>query len=194
MLSIPMSLEAEAAMSPSGAYSELVTGEFDEALVEAVARRAHERLGGTAAVAFLFVSCDYESALPELIELVQIHAHCPNVVGCSAGGFIGVGREEEDAHGFSLLVLRLPHAEVCTLQLPAESAVAAWDRARRWNREGCTGWVLLGNPVHLGEDWMGVWNGIIGNTPTYGGLASGSFRGDELFIFNKDGVSKEAAI
>src|SRR4051812_23857645 len=180
MLSIPMSLEAEAAMSPSGAYSELVTGEFDEALVEAVARRAHERLGGTAAIAFLFVSCDYEEDLPELIELVQIHAHCTNVVGCSAGGFIGIGREEEDAHGFSLLVLRFAHAEVCTLELPPESTGAAWDRARRWNHDGCTGWILLGNPVHLGEDWMNTWNETITSTPCYGGLASGSFRGEEL--------------
>ena len=34
----------------------------------------------------MFVTADYESALPELVELVQIHAHCPRVVGCSAGG------------------------------------------------------------------------------------------------------------
>lgn len=189
-----MSLEAEPALMSSGAYSELVTGGFDEAAVEAAAHRAHERLGGTAAIAFLFVSCDYEEDLADLIELVQIHAHCATVVGCSAGGLIGVDREEEDSHGFSLLVLRLPNAEVCTLDLPPEPSGAAWDRARRWNREGCTGWIVLGNPVQVGEDWMNGWNEVIGNTPTYGGLASGSFRGEELFVFNSDGLSSEAAV
>lgn len=190
-----MSHEAEDSPIPSSsAYAELVTGAFDEAMVEATARRAHERLGGNATIAFLFASCDYEESLRELIELVQIHAHCPVVVGSSAGGLIGVGREEEGESGFSLLVLRLPRAEVRAIELPAEPGGGAWDRAKRWNREGCTGWIVLGNPVHVGEDWMTEWNKAIGSTETYGGLASGSFRGEELFIFTERGLSKEAAI
>lgn len=189
-----MSHEAEPATPSSGAYSELVTGGFDEANVEAAAQRAHERLGGKATMAFVFVSCDYEGSIPDLIELVQIHAHCPAVLGCSAGGLIGVNREEEETAGFSLLVLRLPHAEVCAIELPPEPEGAAWDRVKRWNREGCTGWIVLGNPVHVGEDWMTDWNEAIGSTATYGGLASGSFRGEELFIFTERGLSKEAAI
>jgi small ligand-binding sensory domain FIST len=116
------------------------------------------------------------------------------VVGCSAAGFIGIGREEEDAIGFSLLVLRLPHTETCILELPSEAQGSAWERARRWTREGCAGWILLGNPVHVNEDWMSGWNELIGSAPTYGGLASGSFRADELFIFSGSTVSREAAI
>jgi small ligand-binding sensory domain FIST len=194
MLPDGMSVMGEPATQSSGAYSELMTGAFDEARVEAASHAAYERLGGTASIAFLFVSADYEPALPDLIELVQIHARCPLVVGCSAGGFIGVGHEEEDAHGFSLLVLRLPNAEVSAFDLPPDAGGAAWDRAKRWNREGCTGWIVLGNPVHVGEDWMTVWNEAIGSTPTYGGLASGSFRGEELFIFTSEGVSKHASV
>lgn len=189
-----MSVKPEPAMASNGAFSELVKGGFDEAAVEAVAKRAHESLGGKATMAFLFVSCDYEESLREMIELVQIHAHCPLVVGCSAGGIIGIGREEEDVQGFSLLVLRLPETEVCVLELPPESEGAGWERAKRWHREGCAGWILLGNPVHVSEDWMAGWNEAIGNTPTYGGLASGSFRGEELFVFTGGGVSAEAAV
>jgi small ligand-binding sensory domain FIST len=189
-----MSLKAEQATESSGGYSELVTGAYDEAVVEAAARRAHERLGGNAALAFVFVSRDYEESLKDLIELVQIHAHCPTVVGCSAGGVIGVGREEEDASGFSLLVLRLPRAETCVIELPTSSGGAAWDRARRWNRDGCTGWIVLGNPVHVSEDWMVEWNEAMGSTPTFGGLASGGFRGEDLFVITGNGISKEAAL
>jgi small ligand-binding sensory domain FIST len=189
-----MSFEPEGAMASNGAYSELVKGGFDEAQVEAAARRAHEKLDGKASIAFLFVSCDYEGSLKDIVELVQIHARCPLVVGCSAAGFIGIGREEEDAIGFSLLVLRLPHTETCILELPSEPQGSAWERARRWTREGCAGWILLGNPVHVNEDWMSGWNELIGSAPTYGGLASGSFRADELFIFSGSTVSREAAI
>jgi small ligand-binding sensory domain FIST len=190
-----MSLETAPPAAPSsGAYSELISGKFDEATVQAAATRAHERLGGRASLAFVFVSCDYEASLRELIEIVQIHAQCPVVVGCSSGGLIGVGREIEDGSGLSLLVLRLPHAETCTLELPAQADTTAWDKAKRWNRDGCTGWILLGNPVHLGEDWLTEWNHAIGGTPTYGGLASGSFRGEELFIFTERGLSDAAAV
>ena len=189
-----MSFEVEPSTPSSGAFSELVLGNFDETRLEEVAKKAHERLGGKASIAFLFVSCDYEGSLREMTELVQIHAHCPTVVGCSAGGFIGVGQEEEDNSGFSLLVLRLPGAEVCALELTPEATGQAWDRAKRWNRDGCTGWIVLGNPVHVGEDWMVDWNEAMGSTATYGGLASGSFRGEEIFIFTDKGVSQQAAI
>jgi small ligand-binding sensory domain FIST len=189
-----MSFTPEPALACNGAYSELVTGGFDEAKVEEAARRAQERLLGKATIAFLFVSPDYEDSLKDIVELVQIHARCPVVVGCSAGGFVGIGREEEEAQGFSMLVLRLPHAEVCTLELPRASEGGGWDRAKRWNQDGCTGWIVLGNPVPVDENWMTGWNDVIGNTPTYGGLASGSFRAEELFIFNGKSVSREAAI
>jgi len=189
-----MSLEVEPGLPRSDAYSELVMGGFDEAALQAAAQRAHQHLGGTATLAFLFVSCDYAGNLRDAIELVQIHAHCPHVVGCSAGGVIGIGHEAEDTHGLSLLVLRLARAETCILELPTEPGGAAWDRAHRWNREGCTGWIILGNPVHVVEDWMNDWNEVVRDAPTYGGLASGSFNGEDLFVFSGSTVSKEAAV
>ena len=189
-----MTPETEDTAAPSsGAYAKLVMGRFDEAMVQEAAAGAPKRLGGKATIAFLFVSCDYEESLRDLTELVQIHAHCPMVIGSSAGGFLGVGQEVEGESGFSLLVLRLPRAEVCALELPPDAGGAAWSKAKHWNRD-CTGWILLGNPVHLGEDWMADWNEAMGATPTYGGLASGSFRGEELFIFTERGVSNAAAL
>jgi small ligand-binding sensory domain FIST len=137
-----MSFQPDPAVACNGAYSELVRGGFDEAQVEAAAERAHQRLDGKASIAFLFVSCDYADSLKDIVELVQIHARCPMVVGCSAAGFIGVAREEEDGSGFSLLVLRLAQTEMSILELPTESEGSAWERAKRWNREGCTGWIL----------------------------------------------------
>lgn len=174
------------------AYSELVLGPFDEEQVKAAAQRAFAHNGGTSSIAFVFCSCDYADVVSDLVELVQIHAHCPHVVGSSSGGIIGIGREEEGVSGFSLLVLKLPQAQICAEEL--NDSGAGWDRARRWNRDGCTGWIVLGNPLALGEDWMTEWNSAMGATPTFGGLASGSHRGEDLFIFNEHGVSEADAL
>ncbi len=66
-------------------------------------------------------------------------------------------------------------------------------RVRKWN-ENCTGWIVLGHPLQLGEDWIGGWNSAVAANSTYGGLASGSRRDDELFIFTGAGESEAAAI
>jgi small ligand-binding sensory domain FIST len=175
------------------AYSELVTGSFDESKAIEAARRAHEHLGEHATMAFLFVSCDLRESLADLIELVQIHARCPQVVGCSASGLICGEVEDEEANGFSLLVLRLPQTEVKVVSLPSENQGSSWDHIRRWNREGCDGWILLGNPVLLGEEWMDHWNQSIGAVPVYGGLAGGSHRAEDLFLFDQSGVHENAS-
>jgi small ligand-binding sensory domain FIST len=179
---------------PGGAYSELVIGPYDESRVQEAAKRAQEHLHGKAGIAFVFVSCDYEPHVHDLTELIQIHARCPQVVGCSAGGLIGTGEEDENESGFSLLVLQVPQDEVAVFELPPESTGPIWEQAKRFNREEANGWILLGNPVMVGEDWMGRWHEAMGATPTYGGLVSGSFRGEELFTFTDKELSAAAAI
>jgi len=181
-------------LTSNRAYSELVSGTFDEVKVQQAAGRARQHIGSGAHIAFLFVSCDYEEFLPELVELVQIHAHCPHVVGSSAGGLISIGREEEHESGFSIIVLRLPSTEINIAELPIDEAHPSWSRTKAWNSEGSAGWVLLGNPLGLGEDWMTQWNKAIGSTPTYGGLASGSQSAESLFVFNEKGVTSGTAL
>ncbi len=172
------------------AWSELVPGPFDEARIREAAARAREQVGGRADLAFVFASCDLQNSLRDVLELVQIHAHCSRIVGCSAGGLIGIGSEDEGASGFSLLLLRLPGAEFSLLEL---RDAADLRRVRQWN-EDCSGWIVLGNPVHLGEDWMAEWNAAAGATSTYGGLASGSQHGEGLFILTDAGASDATAI
>lgn len=176
------------------AYAEMVSGGFDEIKVIEAATRARQALGDRASIAFLFVSCDLRDALSELIELVQIHARCPHVAGCSGGGLITTAHEEEETSGFSLLVLRLPNTELTLIDLPAEPLSPAWDRVRQWNRGGCDGWILLGNPVLLGEEWLSQWNSLSSPLPSYGGLASGSHRAEDLFVFDQSGIRPSTAL
>jgi len=177
----------------SSAYAELVLGDFDEGKVQAAAVRARETLGGNGTLAFLFISCDLEPYLKDLIELVQIHSRCARVVGCSAGGLIGTGKEEEGKSGFSLIVLHLEQSEVQVFNLGEHPSIGDWNGARRWNKD-CNGWILIANPIHCGEDWMVHWNEAMATTPTFGGLASGSHRAEELFIFDSKGIRSDAAL
>lgn len=176
------------------AWSEIVPGPFEEVKVREAALRVREHLGGKADILFVFASCDLRDGLDDLVELLQIHAHCPRIIGCSAGGLIGTAREDEGFSGFSFLALRTPGAEIFCAEIPAAPDYGAWNGVRQWGREGCTGWIVLGNPTQLGEDWIAAWNSAVGSTPSYGGLASGGHRGDELFIFNEQGESSAAAI
>lgn len=175
------------------AYSEIVRGAFSEAEVQAMAERARQRLGGKASIAFVFTSCDLRHDLTDIVELIQIHSHCPHIVGASASGIIGVGCEEEDVTGFSILALYLPNTQVAVYELP-KTGGESWETARQWNQRNDTSWILLGNPIMTGEQWMSEWNSVMGNAPTYGGLASGSHRAEELFIFTEKGFSDAAAI
>jgi small ligand-binding sensory domain FIST len=114
-------------------------------------------------------------------------------VGCSAGGIVGTGREEEDAAGFSMLALRLEGAELCALSMPADTEGAEWSQARRWTQDGGTGWIVLGNPANLGEEWLDEWNSVTVGTAIYGGLASGTHRAEDLFVFTEKGLHEHAA-
>lgn len=175
------------------AYSELVPGSFDEEKAIAAAQRAHREIGDHASIAFLFVSCSMRDSLYDLVELVQIHARCPKVVGCSASGLISGTEEQEESDGFSLLVLRLPQTEIHVQSLSPEADDPSWENARRWGRQGCDGWVLLGHPAVLGEEWMEEWNQQLGPVPVYGGLAGGSHRADDIFLFDESGIHEDAS-
>lgn len=61
---------------------------------------------------FAFVSSDWQPHLEDFLEIVQIHGRSPLVIGGSADGLIGVGEEDENVSGFSLLFLNLPNTEV----------------------------------------------------------------------------------
>jgi len=175
------------------AWSEMVPGRFDEATAREAAVRARTHLGGSADLMVLFVSCDYSEPLKDLIEIMQIHGHCLHVVGCSASGIVAMGREEEEMPGFSMLALKMEGAELCILPMPCDTEGSEWTQARRWTQNAGTGWIVLGNPASLGEEWLDEWNSAAAPAPIYGGLASGSHKADELFVFTETGIHESSA-
>jgi small ligand-binding sensory domain FIST len=104
-----------------------------------------------------------------------------------------MGREEEEMPGFSMLALKMEGAELCILPMPCDTEGSEWTRARRWTQNDGTGWIVLGNPASLGEEWLEEWNSVAAPAPIYGGLASGSHKADELFVFTDAGIHESSA-
>lgn len=173
------------------AVSRLSLGPFSEEAVEAAARSALEEIGGKVTCGFVFVSADYAPSLADFLEIIQLHAHVPLLAGCSGSGLIGAGLEEEQAVGFSLLLLHLPETEVRAVRLPAvgeneELTVEAMRTLAGPEAAICETWIVVANPFALAvEPWLDAWDGAFPAKPAVGGLASGGRRGDTAFVFHE---------
>ncbi len=178
------------ASSKNRAASRLETGPFREEQVRAAAAAAREELGAEVSVGWVFVTSDYAPHLAEFLELVRIHGRVPLLLGGSAAGIIGTGREEEDQPGFSLLLLHLPATRLTPFaftqaQLEESSGPAFWHMES--GVEEADAWIVLAHPARLAVDrWLTQWDAAYAGVPTIGGLVSGGESADDLFLL-RDG-------
>ncbi len=176
---------------PNRASSRLVLGGYREEVVIEQARAALEEIGGKVTCAFLFATADYGPHMADFLELIQLHAHAPVLVGCSGVGLIGTGEEVERTSGFSLLLLHLPETSVRTVPIPLvrEESDVTPERMRELagpDAEKCSAWIVFANPLTLAvEPWLDAWNAAFPGVPALGGLASGGRREDTLFVFHE---------
>ncbi len=162
------------------AASRLRLMDWDEEAVVAMARQLREESGGGASLAVVFVSPDWGEQVKELIEILQVYGHARQVVGCSAGGLIGVGQEDEEARGVSVLFLNLPEEEVRTWVIDEHFQIPR-------DQPATGGWLILGNPLRLNAAaLLGDLNGIYPGVPVYGGLAGGGGDRESLFAFHHE--------
>src|SRR4051794_36506623 len=99
-------------MMPNAAASRLVLAKYAESLVTETAHSALAEIGGQVSCGIVFCSADYAENLTDFLELLQLHAHIPILMGCSGSGLIGTDAEAEMAQGFSLLLLNLPQTRL----------------------------------------------------------------------------------
>jgi small ligand-binding sensory domain FIST len=173
------------------ASSRLVLGPYEESVVVENARAALDEVGGKVTCAFLFATADYGPVMADFLELIQLHAHAPVLVGCSGVGLIGTGQEEERTSGFSLLLLNLPDTSVRAVPLPivreeSEVTAAKMRELAGHGAEKCSAWIVFANPLTLAvEPWLDAWNAAFPGVPALGGLASGGRREDTMFVFHE---------
>lgn len=184
---------------PNAAASRLILEPFSEQAVTTASREALQEIGGHVTCALVFCSADYRADLADFVELIQLHAHAPLVVGCSASGLLGTEHEAEGARGFSLLLLHLPETRVQVISFDAArleslASPAAWHEFTGSPASEPGGWIVLADPFSLPvEQWLERWNAAYPNLPSLGGLASGGRTGDDVFVF-RDGHLQEGAV
>ena len=176
----------------NSAASRLILEPFSEKAVTQAAHSAMEEVGGKVTIGFVFASSDYQSSLPDFLEVLQLQGHIPNLVGCSGSGLVGVDREAEEVSGFSLLLLHLPETTVHIRQLHREDVEKIED-PKEWRRltglapEEVDSWLALADPYGFPvESWLSRWNQAYPRIPAVGGLASGGgeHKRDDVFVFH----------
>ncbi len=164
---------------PNRAVSRLVLSEFSEEAVIDAARQIRAELNAEVSCGIVFFSPDYVEFLEDFLELLRVYAHIPHLIGCSAAGLIGTGKEAEDRSGFSLLLLSLPQTRVTAFefsqtQVEESTGTGFWSAESGVDAEAVDVWITLVSPLRLdAERWLSGWNGAYPGVPAIGGLASG---------------------
>jgi small ligand-binding sensory domain FIST len=167
-------------------------------VVEDVARRLP---GARSDVAFLFVGRPHARKADAAAARVREGLRATHVVGCTAGGVIGGGREHEDAPAVSLLAGSAPGTTfhpfaVEDQELPdPDAGPAAWHARLGVPPASGPSFVVLGDPTTIRVDAL-----LAGLDFAYpgavkvGGLASGADRPGEQTLFAGDRTVRSGAV
>ncbi len=162
-------------------------GGFSSEMVAAAALELREATGGSAPLAFAFVTPDYMPHLEEFAEIVRVDGHVIELVGATGTGLTSDGEENEAGSGFSLLALNAPKATFRVVPLSqhmVEESTGPEFWRKRSGVEHPGSWIVLTNPfVFDNETWMKEWSEAWQGVACMGGLASGSEEGDGVTVF-----------
>jgi small ligand-binding sensory domain FIST len=147
-------------------------------------------MGTNASLGFLFVTQEWRPQIEDTLELIRLHGHVPQMVGCSGWGVIGKRHEVEGEPGFSLILLALPADSFTVTQIDESTAMESlgpnfWHSSTGVAPDDVRSWIILANPYFSGvESWLEEWSAAYPHVPVLGGLASA--RNAEIFLM-RDG-------
>jgi small ligand-binding sensory domain FIST len=183
-------------MTPRAA-SRIFVGKYSEKAVIEVAESLRLEIGANASLGVLFLTQEWRPHLEDTLELIRLHGHVSQLVGCSGWGVIGSRREIEHEPGFSLILFSLPAESFSVLQISEteieeSSGTEYWHATTGLPPNEVTSWIVLANP-HFGraESWLQEWNAAYPKIPIMGGLASST--SSETFLL-KDGETISAPV
>jgi small ligand-binding sensory domain FIST len=129
---------------------------------------------------FVFVSPHHSDSYDFILERLQSELKPKHLVGCSAGGVIGEGRELEDNPGLSLTAALLPEVQVKTLKLSdadlpdADSPPRAWEELVGVPASEQPQFLLLLSPfMGKAEELLAGLDYAFPRSPKVGGIVSG---------------------
>lgn len=177
-------------MTPRAA-ARVHVGTYSEKAVIDLAESLRLEIGTNASLGFLYLTQEWYPNLEDTLELIRLHAHVPQLVGCSAWGVIGCRREIEHQPSLSLTLLSLPSdsfsvVEISEAQIEEATGSKFWHTVTDVDANAATAWVVLANPTFVGiESWLNSWSAAYPSAQILGGLASSTT--EEIFLF-KDGA------
>ena len=173
-----------------------------EAAVREVTTSVTRDLGGAPPdLAVAFVSEQHQGEYERLPALVRGQLAPRHLIGCSAGGVIGGGREVERQAGVSLTVAALPGVELAPFHLESETLPdraappADWQRALGVAPSQTSGLLLLPDPFTFdAETLVAGLDAAFPESPKIGGLASGGREPGANALYLGDTVYRSGVV
>ena len=164
-----------------------VSGHWTDGAEAAALRELRGRLAGPPTLGLIFLAPKLFPKAKELLELVQIEAQVPTLIGCSGASLIATDKEIEEEPGMALGLYALPGAKLDVFHFAQEQVEEATGPGY-WQMETgieqTNGWLAFVDPFTFNCDaWLTLWNEAYAGQPTLGGLASGEFtdQGTQLY-------------
>ena len=169
------------------------------AVAEVVAAVGRDLDGHGADLAILFASSHHAAAYDGIGAALAGELGDAVVLGCSAGGVIGGGREIERLHGLSLTVASLPGVDITPFacEMSEMSKVSSVDEipALLGVQSTPRGLLMLPEPFSFAvERVLPFMDAAFDGIPIVGGLASGATEAGENGLFLRDQVLRSGAV
>lgn len=171
-----------------------------EALREAVHLARESLPGGTADLAFLFLSPHHARSADHLAKAACELLETPNVLGCTGEAIVGAGCEVEEAPALSLWLARWPGAKLNPLHLEFErtaegGALEGWPDALSGEWPAGSFLILLGEPFSFPADFLlERMNEDRPGVTVIGGMASGAAAPGENRLLLGQNTYAEGAV
>jgi small ligand-binding sensory domain FIST len=146
----------------------------------------------------VFVSSDYGSDLERLPALVTAGLQPGLILGCTAGGLIGDGRELEGRAALAMAAAVLPDVDLSAFHIDAEvlpTDRAGWESALGVPSGATPQFILLPDPFSFdAEALVRGLDAAFPESTKIGGLASGGRKPGENFLFLGDQIFRSGAV
>ncbi len=173
---------------------------FNEVEIENWAKAQKEALAGPVTFGQLFTTPGCSRHAKEIMEIVQIYAHVPTLIGCSASGLIAGHQEIENEAGFCIALYHLPATQARAIHLPLDIFEAA-DRAIKIrgaigpHPENVNAWTLFASSESIGnEAWLPDWDHATEHRTTIGGFACAASAAHESELYLNGAVLTDGAV
>ena len=163
---------------------------FDRMMEEGIASIRTQMGDGPIDITFLFISPHFQLRYEEIPAWISEKLGCRNVLGCSAGGVIGGGQEQEKKPAVSLLAARIPGATIKTFHLEngvlpeLDASPRIWQELLSIAPTDAPQFVLIADPYTFNTEklLMGLDFAYPGSVKI-GGLASGKISNSATALF-----------